>query len=1057
MHTDRGSKTVNREHILARLSLSRPVTVVMIFVALMVIGIITYVRMPIGLLPSGQDNQWMWMWIEYPNASPVEVEEQIARPVEGILRGMTGVRRVNSTSLPNGCRLSVQFNDGVDMDEAHNSLRDRLDRILAEMPEGVDRIQIRQWNNDDIPVIGLDFVVKEDHPDLYALLEEQMKRPLEMVDGVANAEIHGTGRARVEISLAQDKINTHRVNMFQLVRQLRRDNFALSSGWVYDGSSKIYVRSDSRFSSMERIRNLPIEGHADLKLRDIATVKYLEPEVERLYRVDGKPGISIVIFKESRANTVEVCAAVVEKLENDLYRRPQLKMLEAHLFLNLADNIQATLTQLRSSGLWGGLFAIFVLYAFLRRMGMTLVITTAIPLSVMISMAVIYSFGWTLNIATMMGLIIGLGMVVDNSIVVVEAIYARRLRGDDPHTASLRGASEVGLAITVSTLTTLVVFLPLIFMSGSQEMSFWFSRIGMPVIYALVGSLVVALLFIPLVAKHLLAKAPPRETKTIARVGESYVRILRWGLRHRLEGALIAFGLFATIMVPKVASDMRGGGSFIPRVFVHLEMPRHYTLAMADSIFAQYERFLMVNQEKYGTNEVEAAFDRGGGDLWSNFNRDEREWYTVGWQALKGRLGLESGAPKSEEEVTEDIRTHGPKFAGVKISFTAGWNRHRTMTSVTLFGDDTKMLVRLAGEVERRLRAVSEIRDVESEIHSSRDELKVLVSRDRARKIGIDATSVANTLNYVVRGVQLTPYQTPDRDVDLWLGLRKDDRRTLDQVLNLEMVGATGARAPLRSLVNTEPDRALDVINRQNGKTSVQLFAMGPTSDDKKLADKISAALSGLEMPPGYQWTLSGRFEQMEEQNTDMMFAIIMAILFVFLLMGILFESFLLPLSVLLAIPFSFLGVRWLLYALGMKMNIMGNIGLIVLIGVVVNNAIVLVDLVNVLRAEGVGRTDAILEAGRQRFRPILMTSATTIFGLVPIAIGNSKMLGMSYNSLGVTMIGGLLSSTLLTLFVVPLFYTFFDDVGQMFSRMMGLVTVRVKAPVEAAGETAKV
>ena len=1032
---------MRRTHFLPKLSLERPVTVAMVFIALLVVGLIAYVRIPISLLPSGEVNRFLGMWIPYPNASPVQTERQIARPVEDILRTMTGVRRVYTSSQVNGCWASIIFKDGVDMDEAYNQLRDRVDRLMVELPEDVRHIQIRQWDNDDIPIVGVDFLVNGEVEDMHAVVETQLRQPLAMVDGVANVEIVGPEESRVEINLSQELINTHQVDMFSLIQQLRRDNFSMSSGWISQNSQKLYVRSDSKFNSLDQVRNLPIENTPGLRLADIADVRYTPPESDHVYRVDGHPGISIVVHKQSLANTVEVTDAVIDLLENDLMKRPQLAAFQGHVFLNLADHIKATLRQLKLSGLWGGLFAMVVLFFFLRRVRITAVITAAIPLSIMISLTVFYFQGWTLNVGTMMGLIIGLGMVVDNSIVVVEAIYARRLAGESSHAASLRGATDVGLAITVSTLTTLVVFLPLIFMTGSENMSFWMSRIGMPVIYALIGSLVVALLFIPLATKHVMSDKRPVEPKILQRLNSVYQRALGWVMANRIESALLTFAVFATITIPNVPSSMNANGELIPRVFIRLEMPAHYTLAQTDSIMSVYEQFMLDNRERFGTTEVEVQFWRGRGSVWSNMAEDHREWYEVAWDNLLDALEIEHERPMTREEIFAYLRENAPRFAGVDINLD---RRHHDFmqTSVTLFGEDTRTLVRLSDEVERRLRQVPHITQVHSDVVSSRDELQLLVNRERAQQFGIDANNLALTLNYVMRGMELNSVNAGDREIDVWMGLQKDDRRSLDQVMNLVVNGDNGARVPIRSLVNVSMGDALDRIERENGRTRVRVTAASSVQDLQQLAGDITAAVSSLEMPPGYQWSLSGRFEEIEEENTDMIFAVIMAILFVFLLMGILFESFVLPLSVLVSIPFSFLGVYWLLYIVGMQLNMLGNIGIIVLIGVVVNNAIVLVDLVNILRSQGYTRTEAIMEAGKHRFRPILMTSATTIFGLIPIAVGGANLIGLTYDCLGVAMIGGLVTSTLLTLFVVPLFYTFFDDMRITFGKVLGIAAL---------------
>jgi len=1013
----------------------------MVFIALLVVGYIAYTRIPVDLLPGGYTPPYLSMYVPYGSANPAEVEQQITLPLEGVLRTMSGIKEIYTNSSSGGCWGWIRFNQNADMAEAYNQLRDRADRLLLELPDEVRRVYIYKYGLDEIPIVYMRFMVARPHADLHTLVEEQIRRPLERLDGVAKIETWGTEESSIEINLVQERINAHKVNAAKLFRQLQEDNFSLSSGTVRQGAQKLYVRSDSRFTSLDQIRTLPIEGSPGLTLSDIAEVRYGPGERSWLHRFNGSPSFGLEISKESAANTIEVTNRVLDALENDILKRPQLADFQVRVSFNQADFILDSIDQMRSAGLWGGLFAVVVLFFFLRRYQMTLVITTAIPLSIMMSLTVIYFMGWSLNTVTMTGLILGFGMVVDNSIVVTEAIYTRRVAGEDIFHASLHGASEVGLAITISTLTTVVVFLPLIFMTGDVELAWLMSRVGMPVIFALLGSLLVALLFIPLITSKVMSKKPPQEPRSIRWASRTYSRGLGWVMSHRLETVMIALALFATIKIPMNKMPKSSGleGSTERGVYVNFDMPDYYSLEQTDSIMTQYEAFMDSNRAKYGVTSLHIAYGRGNGYFWATLERDRHPWYAVAYDGIRKKLGLPVKLLLSEDEIYDDLRKNAPRFAGVRLNIEKRQDDTQR-TSVTLFGDDTRTLIRLASEVERRLRLIPEVTQVNSDMEAGNDELHLYVDRVRAQQYGIEGSDVARTLGSVMRGADLTPFHTEDREVRMRMGLRKEDRQTLDQVKNLVVVGKTGSRATVGSLVNVKIDKGLGYIRRINGKTRVVVTAITTNKDIKNLAQRITAALEGFEMPHGYQWSLTGSFAKMQEEQESMGFAVFMAVMFVFLLMGILFESFILPLSVLLSIPFSFLGVYWFLYLMGTSFDPMAAVGAIILIGVVVNNAIVLVDLINRLRAEGFERVEAIIEGGKQRFRPILMTSATTIFGLVPMSVGNANMLGLSYNTLGQAMIGGLVTSTLLTLFVVPLFYTLFDDLRITAGRLVGLV-----------------
>jgi HAE1 family hydrophobic/amphiphilic exporter-1 len=1025
----------------------------MVFLALMVIGYIATTRMPLSLLPAGNEERWLGVRVSYRNAAPAEVEQEIARPMEEILRTIGGVDRIFTSSSQGGCFASVRFRQSVDISEAYNRLRDRIDRLAAELPEGVTDIRVMKRNDEAMPVLIMSFPVSDEYPDLYALVEEQILRPIEQIDGVARSEIWGARPARAEIEIVQERANAHDINIYSIVRQLQRDNFSLSSGWIREGAQKLFVRSDSRFTTLEEIENLPIEGYPGLRIRDIANVTYGPRERRWVQRIDGARSVTVSVYKESMANTVEVTDKVFDLVQNDLIHRPQLDGINTvHFVFNQGNNIKASLDQLASTGMWGGIFALFVLFFFLRRVRMTFFIICAIPLSVFVSLGMMYFMDWSLNVVTMMGLIIGVGMVVDNSIVVVEAIYARRLEGEDSFHAALHGASEVGLAITVSTLTTIVVFLPLIFMSEDVQMSFYMARIGLPVVFALIGSLMVALLFIPLATSRLMSGKQPKTPRSIALATTLYRRALRWTMTSRLEAVAIVGLVFWSVTIPasKVASSFNMHGDFTPEIFVHFNMPDHYTPEQTDSIVAKYEEFMNTRREAYGIRFVEGAHWHGGGRIRAHIQPDNRSWYTIAWHNFTKAIGRPAYHRLEGEAAFADFRENAPRFAGVEMSVDRS-RRGSRQAAVTLFGDDTRRLITLAEEVERRLRLLPELTDVNSDMEEGEQELQISVNRERAQQYGLDGRVIASTLSYALRGLPLRAYRTDDREVDLRVRLREEDRQTLDQVLNMKVLTGTGTQIAVGTLVDVEVGRGLERIRRENGRTRVRVSAVSSEQDLKTLADLIQTTLADFNMPPGYQWSLSGQFEQLDQQESNFQSAMIMAGLFVFLLMGILFESFILPFSVIMAIPFSFLGVYWMLWITDTPFDMMAKIGTIVLIGVVVNNAIVLVDLINRLRAEGNERTAAILEAGGNRFRPILMTSITTSFCLIPMSLSGGAMAGIEYASMGRAMIGGLLTATMLTLFVVPLFYSLFDDLRVYAARLVSLLRhPGVRKPAEA-------
>jgi len=1037
-----------KSSLLPKLSVNRPVTVIMIFAALLVVGYIAFTQIAVDLMPSGFSAPFLGIWTPYGNSNPQEVEEQIAKPIEDQIQTISGVRRVQSNSSSNGCWTFIEFAQGTDMDLAYAQLRDRMDRVKAELPEDIERIFVRKWSNDDDPILWYALVETEPSEDPYFLVEQYLQKPLERIDGVAKVEIWGAEEKSVLLQINQDLVKSYKINLYQVIQQLRRDNFSISSGFVTDGERKIYVRSLGKFRTLEEIRQLPIRG-SNLRLGDIAEIKYDVPERKWRLSMDNKKAITLGIFKESVANTVDLCEKVSKKFDEEFRNDPKLSGFKIDLLFNQGSFIVDSVDALQRTALWGGLFAFFVLYFFLRRFRMTLIVILAIPLSLLITLTVIYFIGWTLNLITMMGLMISVGMVVDNSIVVLENIYSKRAAGKQGRAASLQGASEVGLAITMATLTTVVVFLPLILMNDNVGFQFFMLRIGLPVMIALIASLFVAMVFIPLAATKIVSKRQVKEPKSILATNNFYQKGLAWAITHRVEMFVILVLAMASMQFAasnaKHKEDMQGNINDFRLLF---EMPNNYTIEQAEKVFITVEDTVRSKEEAYG---IKTIFSRHS-NTWGVMRvfllpTEKKDWYEVAFENSLKALGLKTGGVMERDAVVEDVKKRLPDFPGVEIR--TSWHRGRgeddASMAITLYGDDTNTLTLLAKEVERRLRSIDEIISIESDREKGSDEIHLEINREQAKKYGISPAAITGTVQYALRGFPLPKYQTEEKEIDVHIQLREEDRRNLSQLKNLTFFTTSGKEIPLSAIASFNVRKGLGEIRRQDGKTYLTVKANTTSDDMGGIYRKVDQVMKGFEMPYGYTWTKGQNFRRMQESNSSVKFAMILSITFVFLLMGFLFESFVLPLSVIVSIPFSFLGAFWILYLTGTPIDMMSQIGFVILVGVVVNNAIVLVDLINRLRNEGVSRYDAIIEAGHQRFRPILMTAFTTIGGLLPMAVGNTAMIGIPYAPMGRTIIGGLLTSTLLSLIAVPWAYTLFDDMREYFKRLTALYIYKPK------------
>ena len=1049
---------MNRNSLLPRLSANRPVTVLMLFLALIVVGMVAYVDIPVMLLPRGFVFPALGVWVPYNNANPSEIEEQIARPVEEIMQTIHGVKRIESNSSSSGCWVWMEFAYDTDMNVAYADIRDRMDRIMPELPQDIERVYPRKFSDDDDPVVYITAAFEKPFEDPYALLDTHVKKLLMRVDGVANVEIWGVDQKAIQILVDQAKVDAHNLNLYELVQALQRDNFVLASGYVRDGSKKFYVRSVGKFDSIEQIRELQINPNG-LRLRDVAEVKFdISDEKQWRQRIDGKPAAQIGILKESQANTVDVCREVLRQFDENIRINPALDGMRFEVIFDQGTYVIESIDNLKNAGLWGGAFAFLILFYFLRRFRMTLIINLAIPISLLATIVVIYFVGWSLNIMTLMGLMVSVGLVVDNSIVVVENIYRLRKEGMSRKDAAIQGASEVAMPITMATLTTVVVFLPLIFMGNNPGMTFYMARMGLPIISALLASLIVALIFIPLATIIFSSTKQPVEAKSIAWTREFYERLLKRTLARPVDATLIfilmVISAFAIMGKLPQTDETRGN---INNVWFFFEMPSNYTLAQADEFFREFETFVDSNRTRYAVRTVDTRFRANWGRMEIFLHAPpEHEWWQVIAYGIGRQLGLIENGVLSREEVLEDIKEHAPKRPG--IDMRTRWRRdtgtEQGIVTVTLYGDDTNRLTVLAKEVERRLRSIPGVLDVDTDLEEGVDEIRLTLNREQAAKFGVNPQSVAGTVSYALRGVELPDYRTEDQEIDIRIQMRKQDRETLHQLMNLRLSRSDGQEVPLANLADINVHRGYGRIRRENGKTMLAVTASTTEEDLQSLYRQVDQVMEGFTMPRGYSWGKGQRFSRMQDNQDSTFYGLILAVTFVLLLMGVLFESVILPLSVIVCIPFAIFGVAWTLFLTRTPLDMMANIGLFVLIGVVVNNAIVLVDLINQLRLEGYERTEAILEAGRQRFRPILMTAATTIFGLVPMAMGTAKVIGISYAPLGRTLIGGMISATALTLLVVPVAYVFFDNfrlwMKQVFAVMFSeRKPVQVSPPVE--------
>jgi HAE1 family hydrophobic/amphiphilic exporter-1 len=1030
------------ERVLPKFSINRPVTVSMILLAILMIGFLSYYKIKIDLFPSGLSLPIMVVWVPYSDANPKEIEEQIVKPMEGELKTVKNLKRLYSWSVTQGCQFLLEFSQGTNVDLAYSQVTDRIERARPHIPDEVEHIYIRRFRDTDEPILVMGISYDEAVKDAHYASDKFIKQAIEGIKGVANIELFGIQEKYVQIIIDTDKVRTYRIDLPQLMSTLMRDNFAMSNGYVYMGKKKYLLRTKSRFSTLEDIRKIELGN--GVRLENIADVVYdVDEEKRYIMRVDGKIAAILVAYKESEANTVEVCDRIAQRVKEQFTTRKELKGVDYFIFWNQGKEINESVSTLKTTMMWGGFFAFFVLLFFLRKMRITAMLTLAIPLSMLISIILIYALGWTLNAITMMGLMISIGLVVDNSIVITENIYRFNGLGFNLKRSAILGASEVGLAIVLATLTTIVVFLPLMIMGGNSIMAFYLTRIGVPVIFAILGSLFIALILIPLGS----TKAIPKRVKIIQpthnRITQWYQDALVKILKHRLDALIVIVLVIFSMQIPmnKVkTSDSAEGGPRDARVIC--TFPSNYNVYKVDRTMDYLYKKLMEKEDIYHIDHIytESGKFHGQMEIYLKPDRD-KHWYQVIYRKLVNSLGISSYRHLTREELTKDIKEilKSIEIPGVKMR--TSWRREGaggdTAMVYTLEGYDIGVLGNLADELEKQIRLIEGVLTVETDVETGNDEIHVQADRDKSFHVGMSPYYLGQLIRFNLGRRKISNYQTPEKEIEIYVKSKLEQRKTVAQLKNTFIKTEKGAETNLASIANLTYHKSMGRIRRENGKSSMELRIFSSEEDAKKMDQKITNIFKNFKFPTGYSYNKGQRALRILDQDSDLATALMFSIILVILIMGVLFESFILPLSVVVAIPAAFVGSYWLMYLTNTTFEIMAGIGLVVLVGVVVNNAIVLIDLINQYRNSGMQREQAILVAGMHRFRPILMTALTTIFGLMPMAVGKTGLVGIPYTPMGITLIGGLISSTFLTLFAVPVFYTYFDDLRSFFPKLV--------------------
>ncbi len=1028
-------------------AIRRGITTAMCFVLIIILGGVAIPKIPLEFMPK-LDVPFVEIHVPYEGASPVEICDKIAEPIEESVATLPGIDKIRSRCSPGYGYIGLELSSSADMDYMVMDVQERIDIVRDDLPEDVRNIMIMKFDTEQFPVIMGALTFAEDRPENNQLMERYVVRPLKTLEGVADIRIEGLEERRVLVEISEDRLTNYGVSVIQVFESLAAANMTMSAGSVDYADKTHSVRIVGEFQDLEDIRDLPVNSR--IKIRDVADVRldYVEPYF--VGRFNRRRAYFMAVLKESGANTVDVCWNVKDRLD-ELLARERLEGARLRIWFDQSQEITTSLDILVKSGVVGALLAFLVLWLFLRDFRSTLIVSAAVPMSILSTITCMYFMGLTFNMITLSGLIVAVGMLVDNSVVILEAIDLRHRQGMSPVRAAMFGAKEVGLAISVATTTTLIVFLPLIFVEKSME-TVLMRQMGIVLVLSIGSSLVVSLTLIPLLASRIMKPTDGGIPRWYAAVSNGFISLLERGLNNRLL-AMTAVGLIflASLIVffwPKPWDKQERFKDYnfypliekeaIPEALLHIvrinvEFEKKPTLQEVDRKMAELEKIFMSKREEWGVDTVAAIVSQRVTRILLVLPFDKQPKYTA-----------TEVQDQAREFVRDNIHWPGVKLDVGGESMGGGPPGMGGMTtSIKVRGPDAEQVYRFAEDIRKKLLTIDGLKDIKAIERSGEEEVHVVVDRLQAKQYGFDLSQVAMAISYSIRGVPVGQLLSAETPLDIYIQVKGADEKSLPELESMMIQNLRGEYIPLKNIAGFRQVPIPDKVRRDNRLITVRIPIIPEGKDLGEVSKRIHQKLGNYQLPSGYSWVLGEEFQEVKRDLMILAVAIILAMVLVFLVMTAQFESFFLPFVIMFTLPFAMIGVVLALLISGATFNILSGAGCLLLVGIVVNNAIVLVDHIHNLRKRGYSNHDSLINASRDRLRPIMMTALTTIVGLLPMALGLNDTGRMMYSPLAIAVLGGLLVSTFLTPFIIPMIYSMFDDVSNWF-RVLGKAITKI-------------
>ncbi|MCI0691864.1 efflux RND transporter permease subunit [candidate division KSB1 bacterium] len=1005
---------------ITRLSVHRPVATTMVFLIIIVLGMMGLRFLPVDLLPP-IEYPMLTIRTNYANVGPEEIETIITDQIENAVASVPNIEEIRSESEEGRSRVTLEFAQGTNVDEAANDVRAALDQIRDDLPPEVESPRVWKFDPDNFPVVILGALSERGMAELTRLLERDIAHRFEQIPGVGTVEVWGGIYREIQVRLKRDRLASSRLSATDVQQALQRENLTLPGGDMREGISDMYVRTRGEYQSLDQIAGtiITVVDGKPIRVRDVAEVVDGYEDINRIDQIDGRPVVRLGIRKQSGANTVAIAEevrAVMARINRD---RDDLELL---MVIDQSEFIQSSIDNVQQSALWGGLLAIFILYLFLRNGSSTFIIALSIPISIIATFGLLYFNGLTLNQMSFGGLALGIGLIVDNAIVVLENMVRLRENRRSPEESALVGTKQVTGAIIASTLTTCVIFLPVVFMQTVSGMLF--KELALVVVFSLMCSLLVALTLVPMFGSRFLKIREGDKTagepgsRWLLQLENAYSRLLEKAMRHKkivfaVTGGLLVLTVLLWPLLPVELAPQTDANE----IDVELQMAQGTNIAVVNKYLQELERIVrstipmdqvqfMTTELRPGDAEVEIAL----------LNADKR---TI-----------------NSFELADHIRRNvAGRIPGsdVRVSAQSGlWVLRRLFGSggaeavqVELRGYDLDLADELAQDIQRIMERVPEIEDVRVSRREGRPEQNLIIDREKIAALGLSVSQVAQVIQTNVGGSRAGVFRDGGEEFPIVVRLQPEDRLSTLDLNNVSVQAGAGQILPVSAVVRTERRRGPTAIERVDGQRVTYITAnlqSGAALGD--VVQKLQRELRGFSLPEGFSVIFGGEYEEQQKAQVDFILSMLMAVILIYMVMAAQFERFLDPLIVMVSVPLAIIGVVPTLLLTGTSLNVQSLMGIIMLIGIVVNNAIVLVDYINLMRREhNLDVTAAVLQSGRLRLRPILMTTCTTVLGMLPLALGLGAGAEIQA-ALARAVIGGLTVSTLITLVLIPVTYT---------------------------------